>query len=229
MKKLEIADGETIGILTAIRDAGLKKVGKVFRTSTLFLCKCGKETVITNSDARSGKIKSCGCLRVGPPKKHGHAATYNPSIEYRTWSAMIGRCSESSRGKKGGKRYVDRGIIVCERWKDFENFLADMGPRLSVQNSIDRFPDQDGNYEPGNCRWATSIQQANNTSANVCLTFYGKTMTLTEWSRISLVHSNTIRMRLRKGWSEKLAVWTPTMVGRFQKGNRSKRWAPLST
>jgi hypothetical protein len=82
------------------------------------------------------------------------------SIEYRVWSAMMNRCHYSKRGRDRAN-YQARGIIVCEHWKTFDNFLADMGRRPSAKHSLDRI-DNDGNYEPGNCRWATAKQQSNN-------------------------------------------------------------------
>ena len=85
--------------------------------------------------------------------KHGWAAT--PT--YVTWKAMIGRCEDERNASY--PTYGGRGITACDRWHDFENFLADMGERPSLDHSIDRYPNQDGNYEPGNCRWATRAEQ----------------------------------------------------------------------
>jgi hypothetical protein len=98
---------------------------------------------------------------------HGHtkgpAGSYRTSPEFRTWSAMKGRCLNPNNGKY--HRYGARGIKVCDRWlglDGFVNFLADMGDKPSASHSIDRFPNRNGNYEPGNCRWATSKQQGEN-------------------------------------------------------------------
>lgn len=82
--------------------------------------------------------------------------------EYKAWASMKARCSNSKRHNY--HRYGGRGICVCERWLKFENFLADMGPRPSPSHSLDRYPNNDGNYEPGNCRWATRVEQAGNRS-----------------------------------------------------------------
>ena len=91
---------------------------------------------------------------------HGHTVNGRPSPTYRCWSMMMMRCHNSNFPSY--IRYGGRGIIVCERWKSFANFLADMGTRPSEKHSIDRWPNRVGNYEPGNCRWATMKEQCRN-------------------------------------------------------------------
>ena len=96
--------------------------------------------------------------------------------EYSVWVSMRSRCQTSN------PYYGGRGIVVCERWRNsFADFLADMGPRPSAAHSIDRYPNNDGNYEPGNCRWATKNQQARNTRRTKLITVGDKSMTLGEW------------------------------------------------
>jgi hypothetical protein len=95
--------------------------------------------------------------------------------------------------------YGARGISVCERWGQFEAFLSDMGPKPSARHQIDRI-DNSGNYEPGNCRWATPVEQANNTRANHLLTIDGQTMTIVEWAREANILPVTLRRRIKDGW-----------------------------
>jgi len=112
---------------------------------------------------------------------------------------MWTRCSNPNSAMY--KHYGARGISVCERWRSFDNFLADMGQRPSPKHSIDRFPNNDGNYEPGNCHWATDIEQHRNRSDNVLVTFNGQTLTCAEWDeRLGKKHG-FLRDRLSSGWS----------------------------
>jgi len=123
-------------------------------------CDCGEVVVVSGAKLVNGTTRSCGCLKrrhaADLNRTHGHSRT--PS--YEIWKAMRQRCTNPRH--KDWHFYGGRGIRVCARWDSFENFLADMGPRPSLQHSIDRYPNQNGNYEPGNCRWATAAEQAQN-------------------------------------------------------------------
>lgn len=129
-------------------------------------CSCGKSTITEAGSLRSGHTASCGCLRREQTStsfyKHGHAVNSNgpASVEYRAWASMIQRCTNPKNSKY--KNYGGRFISVCDRWRDsFPSFLADVGERPGPKFSIDRI-DNDGNYQPGNVRWATSSQQRRN-------------------------------------------------------------------
>jgi hypothetical protein len=118
--------------------------------------------------------------------------------EYRAWQKMRQRCSNPKCQRYD--RYGARGIRVCERWRSFEAFFEDMGHRPSPRHSLDRI-DNDGNYEPGNCRWATRAEQNRNRGDNRLVTFGGLTMTVAEWARTVGVHVRTLYCRLANGWS----------------------------
>jgi len=185
---------EKFGRYTVLAEAGSKNDMR----QVLCRCECGTERVVYMKNLRSGNSQSCGCLASETTArrnfKHGHAKT--PT--WQIWVGMLQRCSETATGDNKAA-YFDRGIRVCERWQEFANFLADMGERPTGM-SLDRHPNGEGNYEPGNCRWATPTQQSRNTSRNKLLTFAGETLTCAEWAQRKGWSPDVIKNRLRYGW-----------------------------
>jgi hypothetical protein len=141
---------------------------------------------------------------------HGCSFRKARTPEYVAWKAMRTRCT--NKKQKYWHRYGGRGIKVCERWNTFQNFLADMGPKPSPTHSLDRFPNKDGNYEPGNCRWATPLQQVRNATSNRLYTFNGETLCISEWAQRKGWTYHFLRGRLNWGWSIERALTTPKRI-----------------
>lgn len=140
--------------------------------------------------------------------KHGHAVGYRRSATHQAWTNMNMRCYNKNRPDY--PYYGGRGIRVCAEWRNsFGAFLADMGPRPSSLHSLDRYPDMDGNYEPGNCRWATKDEQMQNTRSTKLIEFRGERMGLNAWARkLGMTHA-AIQGRIRRGWSLERTLTQP--------------------
>lgn len=176
------------------------------------LCDCGARTSALGTNLKRRNTSSCGCLHKETTSrvKKTHGCSGGSRREYTAYQSMIGRCYRSSR--RSYRHYGARGIVVCDRWKNgegalsgFECFLADMGEHPGAGYSIDRM-NNDGNYEPSNCRWATAKQQAGNTSRSRWIEHQGERLILADLSRKTGVGHTTILQRLSKGWSIDQAV-----------------------
>ncbi len=149
--------GLKFGRLLVVSEHGRSNDNKVVWNC---LCDCGKTANVRSTHLKGGRVKSCGCLRNDTSRAINITHGKSKTPEYEIWCGMIKRC----RNKKstGYPHYGGRGIVVCGRWDTFENFLADMGTRPDPTYSIERL-DNNGNYEPYNCKWATPAEQSRNT------------------------------------------------------------------
>lgn len=192
MKTIDMT-GRRFGNVVAIRPEPLPGS----KTKWFCKCDCGQEFKTCGGKLRSGEVISCPqCSRERVRQchlKHGCRKT----AEYRIWTHIKSRCLNPKVPEF--KHYGGRGISMCERWRcSFEAFLADMGPRPSATHSIDRI-DNCGNYEPGNCRWATQKEQANNTRANRKVLVDNETKNMTQWADSIGVRREVIFKRLKRG------------------------------
>lgn len=143
-------------------------------------------------------------------KRRGNATTHGRkgTAEYRVWSKMLARCTNQNENNYA--RYGALGVSVCERWRKFENFLADMGERPSDRHQLDRYPNKTGNYEPGNCRWVTSKENNRNKNNNVVITFNGESLCMAEWAeRIGIANELLWKRINTLGWPTDKALTTP--------------------
>lgn len=127
-------------------------------------CECGGAALATSSNLKKWSSQSCGCLQRERTSAAAKISSFKHGLkktpEHYSWSGMLTRCRNPNA--TGYERYGALGVVVCERWLKFENFLADMGKRPTKAHTLDRFPNKHGNYEPGNCRWATKVEQQAN-------------------------------------------------------------------
>jgi hypothetical protein len=170
------------------------------------VCDCGNVKFYESYSLRHGYSRSCGCwckeemARI--KHKHGAAGTRL----YGVWFKMLERCRNPKN--KRFHRYGGRGISVCNRWQSFQNWIDDMGYPASDTLEIDRI-NNDGNYEPGNCRWATKKQNCRNSSSARKITYLGKTQCITEWAEDAGINEKTLMTRLERGWPFVKAIETP--------------------
>lgn len=185
--------GKKYGNSIAIRHVG-KCSGRQY--TWLFACDCGKEFVAVGCEVRRGSINECPSCAA--QRKLNSVTTHGKtnSPEYAIWTAMKSRCHNQNTIHYAD--YGGRGIKVCDRWKNsFENFFFDMGCKPDGM-TIDRI-NNDGDYDPKNCKWASRLDQSNNKRNNRIITINGESMTLSQWSKKCKVGESTIRKRLSYG------------------------------
>lgn len=174
--------GNKYNELTYVGDVGYKTYPSGQRAKLWRLkCSCGVECVAPDRQVTSNLKKSCGHLKKHPNiKTHGDARGKSGTPEWRGWRAMKNRCTNPN--DVFYSKYGGRGITICNRWLKYENFLEDMGRKPSHKHTLDRI-NNDGNYEPANCKWSTPIEQANNKRNTKYVTYKGKTDTVANWAR----------------------------------------------
>ena len=172
--------GQMFGRLTVICEAEPKICGARAFTQWICQCACGASVTTYGNGLRSGHVKSCGCLKseLTSQRNQKHEKGVIDSNIYKIWKTMRSRCE--NKNSQVYKHYGARGISVCERWKSFDAFSKDVGAR-PVGTTLDRI-DNDGNYEPGNVRWATHKVQHNNKRSNVMVLIRGRIQSMQAWA-----------------------------------------------
>lgn len=188
------------------------------RNAVLCQCDCGNEATVVFVSLNSKNTSSCGCLHRQTLGKNGRKnkvhgdSGVNITPEYVCWRSMRQRCQDPSN--KSFRNYGGRGISVCQEWDlSYERFLADMGRKPTSRHSLDRYPDKDGDYKPGNCRWATMKEQNSNKRTNCLITIGGRTMISSDWAAQLKISRGTLKARLSKGWDPASAATPPRPRG----------------
>ena len=171
-------------------------------------CDCGKQKIVFDGGLRNGHTRSCGCLKIKATKERSTTHGKSNTKIYRVWRSMIARCEK--KNSSAYRNYGARGITVCGEWHEFMTFY-----NWAIQNgyknglTIDRV-NNDGNYEPLNCRWLDRKSQCRNTRVNKLITYNGQTRCVSEWAEITGINAAAIFARLNKlGWDAKRALTEP--------------------
>lgn len=205
-KKVIYKDGDQVGVLLFVKEST-----KGRHRRAIFKCHCGGEFSAQVDNVVAGKTKSCGCDKATITVM-GHKV-HTP--EYNTWNSMINRCYNPDSDQY--HNYGLRGISVYPEWRNsFKSFLSHVGRKPSSNMSLDRI-DVNGNYEPGNVRWATQKEQCRNTRSNTLIIFSGMTKCLSEWSEITKISRYTLHNRLFKyEWPVEKSLTLTPVKGRNQ-------------
>lgn len=178
-------------------------------------CDCGCEKSALRKNLANGHTRSCGCLAASLSHRRHVTHGMSGTPTWKSYRNMLSRCHNPKVARY--PEYGGRGIKVCERWlgdAGFENFLADMGKR-PIGTTLDR-KDSNGDYEPGNCRWATDGQQRLNKRSNAFIEWNGNRKTITEWAAETGIDRRTIARRLQLGWDVHRLLTEPAIRGRNQ-------------
>jgi len=207
--------GKVCGRLTVIRGFGLNKDG---RYQWLCKCECGNEVTVVGKQLRKG-TKSCGCLRIARNSEAKRTHNASKNLVYRVWKSMRARCNCST--DKSYPNYGGRGIRVCDKWSGqngYENFIADMGPRPEGM-SIERL-NNNGNYEPGNCKWATRAEQNRNSRRNIFVEYQGEKMIVKDAAKKMGVDYYTLITRVKTNGP--CLAESPEPVGEKRKSRKAR-------
>lgn len=188
------------------------------QSQSLCECKCGVSRPVAHSMLTRGKTHRCRKCAADARRKYGEKSG---SPEHSIWRAMVGRCHSSE--SKAYRDYGARGITVCDRWRySFESFLEDMGDRPSPDHSLDRI-DNDGNYEPSNCRWVLIDVQSRNKRSSKLLTFRGETMCAADWADRLGMAREVLYGRLWNGWTVEESLSIPVGATRSTRKQLSEK------
>ena len=191
------------GRLTVVAYAGSTRSSSQWRCE----CECGETIVVLRSNLMNGATTSCGCFRRESVAARSTTHGLSSATEYHSWQAMLKRSGNPN--DPAYDRYGGRGITVCDRWRNsFEAFYEDMGDKPSPRHSVER-RENSGNYEPGNCYWATPEQQNRNRRNNLLLTHDGRTQCAAAWAEELKMRASTLYGRLKNGWSVERALTEP--------------------
>lgn len=211
--KIEIKSGDQYGRLTLTGHFYSKKQRRVVEA----VCDCGNKKDYLLSNLTRGNTTSCGCaqreIAAKVNYKHGKTTRGDGNHPlYCVYATMKDRCYNSMN--KSYANYGGRGIAVCDRWlESFDNFLEDVGDKPSPNHSLDRYPDNNGNYGPGNIRWATPQMQGRNKRNNLLITAFGEIKCLTDWveDKRCQIGMNGLWVRIKGGWEAEKAIVTPSL------------------
>lgn len=205
MESVAVKSGERYCKLLVLSEAPATLSSRGWKVRNwLCVCDCGKTTTVQANNLLSGNTKSCGCHKVevgriqgAATKTHGHTNT----PEHRIWLNLKYRCTAPNAPNR--RYYSDQGVKVDEHWmRSFESFLDYVGFRPSPEHTIDRYPDRNGNYEPGNVRWATKAEQAQNRRNTELIEINGVARVSTEWDDLLGFRRGLTKARFNKGWRD---------------------------
>lgn len=202
-KNVKVLTGQIHGRWTVIGFSHTQKKSSWW----LCRCECGAIKVVRGNNLTHGGSLSCGCLNRETSRSFCTTHGKSKTREYRCWAGMLARCTNPN--SSSAPRYIGRGITVCERWKNsFAAFVEDMGESPTSDYSIDRIDNNSG-YCKENCRWATRTEQQRNMRGNKIIEIGGVSRCLVEWAEIAKTNYKTVSLRIKRGWSNEDAIFTP--------------------